>query len=231
MHFDAVQMIERLTWLSDKGGPVIIVIAGLSVLALTLFLAKLLHFQRLGMFRLSRADAAIGVWERGEDVAARQAIASLKGCVPVTVAAAMSAGAGGTSDRDRAEAETSRLARSFLARSQSGLRLLDLIATAAPLLGLLGTVLGMIEAFQRIEEQGSRVDPGVLAGGIWEALLTTAAGMVVALIALGASNVLDALIERTRNVLEDRVTRVLTALPAGQDERLEHAASIRGAVA
>jgi len=231
MHIDTVQLIERVSWLSDKGGPVIVVIAGLSVLALTLFLAKLLHFQRLGMFHLGRADTAIGTWERGENVAARRAIASLKGCVPVTVAAAMSVGSGAASDRDRAEAETSRLARSFLVRSQGGLRLLDLIATAAPLLGLLGTVLGMIEAFQRIEEQGSRVDPGVLAGGIWEALLTTAAGMIVALVALGASNVLDALIERTRNTLEDRVTRVLTALPVSQDDRVGHADPAREAVA
>jgi biopolymer transport protein ExbB len=58
---------------------------------------------------------------------------------------------------------------------------LELISTIAPLLGLLGTVLGMIAAFQALQESGSRADPAILAGGIWEALLTTAAGMAVAI--------------------------------------------------
>jgi biopolymer transport protein ExbB len=56
------------------------------------------------------------------------------------------------------------------------LRGLDAIATLAPLLGLLGTVLGMINAFQALEAAGGRADPAQLAGGIWEALLTTAFG-------------------------------------------------------
>ena len=58
------------------------------------------------------------------------------------------------------------------------------IATIAPLLGLLGTVTGMIKVFQRIVNQasaGQSVDPGAFANGIWEALLTTAAGLAVAI--------------------------------------------------
>ena len=58
---------------------------------------------------------------------------------------------------------------------------MDLAVTAAPLLGLLGTVLGMIEAFRQLEAAGTRVNPSLLAGGIWEALITTAAGLVVAI--------------------------------------------------
>ena len=55
-----------------------------------------------------------------------------------------------------------------------------MITTIAPILGLTGTVTGMISTFQAIGEHGSRVDPSVLAGGIWEALITTAAGLLVA---------------------------------------------------
>lgn len=61
------------------------------------------------------------------------------------------------------------------------LRGLAIIGNITPLLGLLGTVTGMIRAFMKIQELGGRVDASVLAGGIWEALITTAAGLSVAI--------------------------------------------------
>jgi biopolymer transport protein ExbB len=63
---------------------------------------------------------------------------------------------------------------------EGGLSWLSLIATIAPLLGLTGTVTGMIKAFMVIAESSS-VNPSMLAGGIWEALITTAAGLLVAI--------------------------------------------------
>jgi len=63
---------------------------------------------------------------------------------------------------------------------EKGLSWLSLIATIAPLLGLTGTVTGMIKAFMVIAESSS-VNPSMLAGGIWEALITTAAGLLVAI--------------------------------------------------
>ena len=63
------------------------------------------------------------------------------------------------------------------ARFLSGLAV---VAQASPLLGLLGTVVGMIAAFVQIETLGEMVTPSDLAGGIWVALLTTAAGLIVA---------------------------------------------------
>lgn len=55
------------------------------------------------------------------------------------------------------------------------------MAQLAPLLGLFGTVLGMISAFQALQQAGAQVDPSILAGGIWVALLTTAVGLAVAM--------------------------------------------------
>ena len=63
---------------------------------------------------------------------------------------------------------------------EKGLSWLGLIATIAPLLGLTGTVTGMIKAFMVIASSTS-VSPSMLAGGIWEALITTAAGLLVAI--------------------------------------------------
>jgi len=61
------------------------------------------------------------------------------------------------------------------------LRGLEVIASITPLLGLLGTVIGMVQAFSKVAEHKGIVDPSLLAGGIWEALLTTAAGLSVAI--------------------------------------------------
>lgn len=69
----------------------------------------------------------------------------------------------------------------ILADMEKHLRILASIAQAAPLMGLLGTVIGMIKAFMKIEELGGKVNALALAGGIWEALITTAFGLIVAI--------------------------------------------------
>ncbi|MBN1946563.1 MAG: MotA/TolQ/ExbB proton channel family protein [Bradymonadales bacterium] len=84
---------------------------------------------------------------------------------------------------------------------------LSAIVSLAPLLGFLGTVTGMIEVFQRVEESiriTGNVQPGTLASGIWEALLTTAAGLSVAIPAFIAVRYLISRIERFVLELEER---------------------------
>ncbi len=61
------------------------------------------------------------------------------------------------------------------------LRALGIIGYISPLLGLFGTVIGMIKAFMKVGNVAEAINPGALAGGIWEALLTTAAGLAVAI--------------------------------------------------
>ncbi len=77
------------------------------------------------------------------------------------------------------------------------------IAGVAPLLGFTGTVTGMIEAFMRIQNLQGNANPSELAGGIWEALITTAAGLIVGLIAFGFYNFLLGKINRSIFELEN----------------------------
>ena len=93
----------------------------------------------------------------------------------------------------------------------SNLNSLQVIATIAPLLGLLGTVFGMIEAFQQMEMAGKNVDPSVLSGGIWEALLTTAVGLSVAIPIVVFESYFRNIIENFKNNIESAVTKVLTS--------------------
>jgi biopolymer transport protein ExbB len=70
------------------------------------------------------------------------------------------------------------------------------IAGAAPMIGFLGTVSGMISAFYRLANAGTNIDPGMLAGGIYEALITTATGLAVGIIAFVGYNFLTAQVEK-----------------------------------
>jgi biopolymer transport protein ExbB len=98
-------------------------------------------------------------------------------------------------------------------------RHVDILATivaGAPLLGFLGTVLGMIRAFQAIEALGGNVNASVLAGGIWEAMLTTAAGLSVAVPTLFAHNYIVSRIRTLVGDLEDASQTLLDSLRAGE---------------
>ncbi len=87
-------------------------------------------------------------------------------------------------DHPNREAALRLAGESALARLEAHLALLGLLARIAPLMGLLGTILGMILTFSRIADARSGVDMTLLAGGIWQALLTTAAGLCIAIPAL-----------------------------------------------
>ncbi|CCK82117.1 MULTISPECIES: MotA/TolQ/ExbB proton channel family protein [Desulfobacula] len=77
----------------------------------------------------------------------------------------------------------------------SYLQALATIGNIAPLLGLLGTIIGMIKAFMVIQQMGGKVNAAVLAGGIWEAMLTTALGLAVALPTMVAHSYLIAKVD------------------------------------
>lgn len=89
-------------------------------------------------------------------------------------------------DAEHAEGDAERAAVRELDRYESWLALLAFIAQVAPLFGLLGTVIGMVELFGSMQAAGAEVDTTTLSGGIWKALLTTAAGLMIAIPTLGA---------------------------------------------
>lgn len=94
------------------------------------------------------------------------------------------------------------------------------IANVAPIIGLLGTVVGMIKAFMVIQEMGGKVNAAVLAGGIWEAMLTTAAGLGVALPVMLAHSWLAARVDTHETRLrEGAVTFIKAATLEAGDSR------------
>ncbi len=198
-----------------RGGPALWAIAALSVLTLTLILWKLWHLGRLGAWRGTRATGplaeALGHWSRGQPDRALTRLDPPRGLRRRIARHAMHCRLDPALTDALAREEVLRAARAGLAESRRGLRPLDLIATIAPLIGLLGTVLGMIEAFQALQEAGNRADPAALAGGIWQALLTTAAGMAVAIPAGVAFSWFESVSDALQADLEDLATRIFVA--------------------
>ena len=136
--------------------------------------------------------------------------------------------------RDRVEAEAKRVGTLELQRYESFLPLLGFITQVAPLLGLLGTVLGMVKMFFGLQTAGmSNVDVSALSTGIWQALLTTAAGLIVAAPSLAAHTYLLSRVDTFRLQMSNAIEQFLTALPTEEQHDDDEVAiltpSIRGA--
>jgi len=168
--------LDALRGIFALGGPVVAILIVMSMLTLAVTLYKLWQFSASGVGRHRVLSEALAAWDAGDRRAARTRLAESRSYLAPLVGAAMETpGLPGLDGRLDAEAGLA------LAGLERGFRLLDTIAQLAPLLGLFGTVLGMIEAFQSLQAGGSSVDPSLLAGGIWVALLTTAVGLAVAM--------------------------------------------------
>ncbi len=201
-------MPQALIEFLERGGPTLWLIAALSVVMLALILWKIWRLARMGAWSGAATKRAVALWAQGDRDGALNALAGRASLRARLALVAISARCDPKLNESAAREETARHAKADLAEARSGLRALELISTIAPLLGLLGTVLGMIAAFQALQEAGSRADPAALAGGIWEALLTTAAGMAVAIPASMALVWFESITARLQADMEDTATQI-----------------------
>jgi len=107
-----------------------------------------------------------------------------------------------------------------IGKMKAGLPVLDTVVTLAPLLGLLGTIIGMVQSFQIMATSGIG-QPHAVTGGVAEALIATATGLLVAIMALIPYNYFTARVERTTDRIEEYATRLELALRA-RGERDAH---------
>ena len=215
---------ERMLDLLSLGGPVALILTAMSLVALTIILAKAWQFHavRIGSFRV--AHEALGIYRSGDS---REALAVTGGSPNPAAAALARAIRGRRSALPEAAVreEVMRYGAHTLESLSTGLRALEIIASLAPLLGLFGTVLGMIEAFREMEQAGHQVNPAVLSGGIWEALLTTALGLGVAIPVVVALGWLERRVDRLAHEMGHVVTGIFTVDLSGETEkedRVEH---------
>ena len=201
-----------------KGGPLMFLIIACSVIAFAVLIEKLWHLRR----------AQINTEEFMEDIAEtlkrNKILDAIDKCnaMPGPVAHILKAG---ILKHDRSRSEIREAVEDAgiheVPRLEKNLGILATIAHITPLLGLLGTVTGMVRAFQVIEQKSvglMPVNPGDLAGGIWEALITTVAGLAVAIPTYVAYNFLVTKVDGFVLEIEKSATDLVNILGSKRED-------------
>jgi biopolymer transport protein ExbB len=191
-----------------QGGLVMIPLLASSIIALTVIVERLVFWRRLrarGEVRNILALVAEGDLPRAMQVASAS-----RHPVARVLAAGIAAKhlSPGTAMQAAAQAE--------LGQARRYLPILDTVITLAPLLGLLGTITGMISAFGIVSEAGLG-QPHAITGGIAEALIATATGLLIAIMTLIPYNYFRSKVERLTDVLEEQATRLELLLGKRED--------------
>lgn len=214
----SVSPAERL----KQGGKTMLFLLALSVAALSFTLERLVRLRRSAVAPEGLGEQAQALWaeQRYDELLAlcRQRPSTLGTIIAAFVrhrhctAQELSMLAGDLAGRDL---------RRHLQRAYP----IAVVATLAPLLGLLGTVVGMIESFEIVAIAGSLGDASLMAGSISKALVTTAGGLVIAIPALALYHFFKTRTHALTMVLEGEVHELLTAwfMDAGQPEGAPHA--------
>jgi biopolymer transport protein ExbB len=195
--------------LFTKGGPVMWPLLATSIVAISVVIERLL-FSLIEKWRRdsSAVDACLQAAEDRRPEEAAKLAARSQDFVARALAFALEHHSGSFSEA------MLRGARRELRRFNRGLSALDTIVTLAPLLGLLGTVTGMIHAFGLLGTE-TLDTPTAITGGIAQALIATAFGLGIAITALIPFNYLNTQLENAREDLEDAASRLEMALKPG----------------
>ncbi len=208
-----------LTDIFDKGGIVVWVLLGYSILALAIVFERLLQFLLMGRLPADFEQQIPGALASGE---LGQWLERLRGPEATILQGLREAASSGVRDLGRVAI---RIGSAELQRMERGFRTLGFLGNTAPLLGLLGTIIGMIKAFMVIEQAGGRVDAQALAGGIWEAMLTTGVGLIVAIPVLLLLHMLEGMADRRAQNMRSCASLLLEQLPhcaAGEEGEAAH---------
>jgi biopolymer transport protein ExbB len=195
--------------LNSIGGPVLVALLFVSVLATATAIYKLLSLRRLGAGRHQVAREVLQRWSMGDASGAYQRAAADKAALSQVVGEAITGVWRWPNDKERAREVATGTALSLLDAMGRHVRVLETSVQAAPMLGLLGTVLGMIAAFSEMSLSGGAVDPTELAGGIWIALTTTAIGLAIAIPFYFFTSWIEGRIERERAAMDTAILAIV----------------------
>jgi biopolymer transport protein ExbB len=205
-------LIAQIGAFLSLGGPVVSILIVISILSLAVILLKFFQFARSGIGSRSRSERAVALFVSGRVREAHDLAALGRNPTAAIVAQAIDLVMANRLDKQAIEERLTRVATTRLQELQSGFRFLDSVAQLAPLMGLFGTVLGMIEAFKKLQSAGDSVDPSLLAGGIWVALLTTAVGLAVAMPVSLILAWFETRVESERVAVQTLTTDILTGV-------------------
>ena len=201
----AVQLAEdtadkiNLFDMALKGGWIMLILLLLSILCFYIFFIRLSVYRKAAIKDPHFMDRINDYMKNGENKSAQifcQATASpLSRIVEKGI---------GLADHDVKDIQLGmeNAANVEIAKLEKGLKGLSTIASAAPMIGFLGTVIGMVRAFWEMANAGNNIDVSLLSSGIYEAMITTVGGLIVGIIALFAYNYLVSRVDTIANEME-----------------------------
>ncbi|MFK7836778.1 MAG: MotA/TolQ/ExbB proton channel family protein [Sulfitobacter sp.] len=184
-------------------------LAVLSLMSVTVCVFKIVQFARLGVGKRDRAEEILDTWLSGRGDEAMKLASERRSVLARILQAVFSGVQAKPGEAAYAEELGRQTAIIELASMTQRMRLLEVVVQAAPMLGLLGTVIGMIDAFSVLSLSEGAVDPAALAGGIWTALTTTAVGLAIALVAYFFASWFESRIDRERNLIEAAISAAI----------------------
>lgn len=219
------------TQLFEMGGPVMLVLAVIAVIGFITFvylmLVGALYAPRLtGLLKRTindwqQAPASVDTEARRQQAGALGGMNPLLNLVLDTIVLCQNG-----RDQQKIRATAARDAQRALQPFEAPLKIIEVIAALAPLLGLLGTVLGMIEAFSAMAASEGRANATQLSGGIYEALTTTAAGLVIAIPFAALAAWIEFRLRRLHATLNSTLVTVLNEADASGLSTPEAAAAV-----
>lgn len=191
---------EMNLWdMAVKGGWIMIVLAILSVLCVYIFVERLLVISKA-----SKVDPIF--MDHIRDYVKTNELKSAINFCRVTNSPASNMIEKGLERLDRpateVQAALDNAGNLEIAKLEKGLSIMATISSGAPMIGFLGTVLGMVKAFWEMANAGNNIDITLLSSGIYEAMVTTVGGLIVGIIAMFAYNFLVAKVDDVANTLE-----------------------------
>lgn len=198
-----------------QGGLIMYPILFLSILALAIILERSFYLYRLARLPKLDTTTVIRAIRSGEWDKALSLVSDKKRPVAIVLTAMVLNLSEGKKKEELVEI-ASAVGSQAVGNIEGRIRVLPLVVQLAPLLGLLGTVTGMIQAFRVIEHIGGKVNAMALAGGIWEAMLTTAFGLSVAIPTAFCHFVLERKVDSLAGEVEMAASRLLATIEGGQ---------------
>ncbi|HOE91138.1 MAG TPA: MotA/TolQ/ExbB proton channel family protein [Candidatus Cloacimonadota bacterium] len=208
-------MSLSLLEIASKGGILMLVLLILSIISFIIFFEryfKLLRHKRVDDKTLAEVSKMIREHKVDE---AKKVVQLSKSYLSTVLTNGLQYLNQDTSQAQEAiEIEATKLVREFEKRTNS----LATISSVAPLIGFLGTVTGMIKVFIKLQQAQAGVDIQLLAGGIWEAMLTTVGGLIVGIISLLFYNYIISRIEYTANQVESDCNHIILQIKGLNNE-------------
>ncbi len=178
------ELLELYNDYLDKGGLIFFILSLLSVFSITIIFYKLIFFTQIRKKNFTKLEERIQLGTSKKVFS--DELQENKNVLSFMLHTLVSLSNDKSLNVSEKKEKLKVIISEHIRRLDKFLPTLEIISNVSPLMGLLGTVIGMINSFNKLEIGGSLVDPALLAGGIWTALLTTAIGLVVAIPALVA---------------------------------------------